>query len=297
MKLKNLLAAVLTIAATSATYAQSIHGDFENWDSVDTDIFRNHLPVGWIDLSRNRECEIEGKPWAVTRTTDAHSGNYAIVLRNVSLSFDDPTMLMSSSGNDTMMNNKIPVNARHSKFEGYYKYETPESDTFEITVLMMKGEDYLGVGEFKQSNTTSGYLKFSVPIIYMTPASKIPDSAVVMIKAGSSEHFVAGSTLTLDDLGFNLSQGLNNDATLDAEVNIWPNPAADETTLSLKGNINGDVKIEVIDLMGKIIKDIAVKTNGREMQAPVSLAGLPQGILFIKVSDNNGSKGFRILHQ
>jgi hypothetical protein len=296
MKLKNVLIAAIIIAASTATYAQSIQGDFENWDSVDTDIFRNHLPDGWMDLS-NRACEQEGKPWAVTRTTDAHSGSYAVLLKNISLSFDEPAMLMSSSNNENIMNNKIPVTARHTRFEGYYKYETPERDTFEITVLMVKGEEYLGYGEFRQSNTTPNYLKFSVPIVYIAAASKIPDSAVIMIRAGSSEHFVAGSALTLDDLGFNLSQGLNNEPRLDAEVNIWPNPAADETTLSLKGNINGNVKIEVIDLLGKTIKDIVIEPAGRELQTSVSLAGLPQGILFIKVSDNNGSKGFRILHQ
>lgn len=280
--------------ATAATQAQSIQGDFENWDSTGTDFFRNYLPTGWMEVN-NYNCEQENKPWAVTRTSDARSGDYAILLRNTELSINTPALIMTATPEDESNNNRVPVNTRHTRLNGYYKYQSPEADTFFVSVIMMKGENFIGYGEYTQYRQQSAYTYFDVPIIYVN--AETPDAAIINILAGSSEHFVAGSTLTLDDLSFNLSQGLADTRELQAEVSLWPNPATDQLHVSLQGNVRGQLKVEVVNLLGATIHEETIATQGFQTEATIQLSDMPSGILFVKVSDETGSKGFRILHQ
>jgi hypothetical protein len=277
--------------------AQVSDPGFENWDSLDNGFFKNYLPAGWGDMM-NMLCEMESKPWAVTRTDDARTGSYAIQLKNIALSSPaGPAILSTRSGRPEEFNNKIPVNKRHAKVEGYYKYSTPATDTFTISVILMKGESFIGFGEYKQFRQADAYTKFTVPVMYMAPASVIPDSAVIMIVAGSEEHFTEGTTLILDDVDFEMQSGINEKTELKAEISVWPNPAAGPANLNINGELKGQVRIDVTDLLGKTIRTISLEGNTTRTQTNIMLADLPSGILFVKVSDDNGTKALRLVNQ
>ena len=282
---------------TTKTLAQVPDPGFENWDSVDNGSFKTYLPAGWGDFL-NQVCAFENKPWAVTRTSDAHSGSYAIQLKNIALASGTSTSLMSRSGKPEEFNNKIPVTARHTKLEGYFKYTSPGNDTFTISVLMMKGENFIGFADYARTKEADTYTKFSIPIIYTAAASEMPDSAIIIINAGSSDHFTEGTTLLLDDVSFNLSSGLQQvPFELKAEINLWPNPATDLVNLSLKGNLQGTVNVEVVNLLGQTIKQTEYPAHGSELQDTLQLGSVPKGLLFIKVTDENGSKAVRLVHE
>lgn len=283
--------------SSNSVRAQLADPGFENWDSVENSSFTNYLPAGWGDFI-NQTANMEGKPWAVTRSTDAHSGSYAIQLKNVALSAPMAATLMTRSGNPEEFNNKIPVNSRHTRLEGYYKYSSPANDTFHITVIMMKDQDFIGFADYTQSKKADDYTKFSIPIMYTSAAGIIPDSATILITAGSIESFVEGTTLLLDDVNFNLSSGLQRTNTeLRAEMSIWPNPASDQAQLILKGELNGPVKVEIVNLLGQVVRETEYKTNNNQLEETLNLVGLPKGLLFIKVSDLNGAKAMRIVHE
>lgn len=299
MKLtKLILAATLATLSFFRANAQSINGGFEQWDSVDNGMFTNYAPKGWFEFM-NAICESESLPWAVTRSTDAHSGDYAIELKNIATSLNQTTMLMTNSpSQDGGMNNKIPVTARYNRIEGYYKYSTQQPDTFNIMVLMMNGEDFIAVANYKQSVNTTNYTKFSIPIMYTSPASIVPDSAVIMITAGSSDDFKEGSTLLIDDIAFVLSSGLNNyGVAFSADVNVYPNPASDFVNVAIKGATNGKVKVELVNVIGQTLKTEEVMPINQQVNMKLNLNDVPKGILFIKVSDESGSQGYRILNQ
>lgn len=278
------------------TQAQISDPGFENWDSVDNGSFKNYLPAGWGDFI-NQSCVMENKPWAVTRTNDAHSGSYAIQLKNIALETPMAAGLMSMSGKPDEFNNKIPVTTRHTKLEGYYKYSSPGNDTFRINVLMTKGDQFVGFAEYNQTKKTDTYTKFSIPVIYTSTATQIPDSAVIIISAGSGEVFTEGTTLVLDDINFNLSSGLETPHELKAEINVWPNPASGFINLALTGELKGLVNVEIVNLLGQTIKHIQYATHRNELQDIISLDGLAKGLLFIKITDDNGSKAVRLVHQ
>jgi hypothetical protein len=299
MKLtKLILAATLATLSFFRANAQSINGGFEQWDSVDNGMFTNHVPTGWFEFM-NSICESESLPWSVTQSTDAHSGSYATQLKNIATSLNQTAMLMTnSSSQEGGMNNKIPVTSRYTRLEGYYKYSTLQPDTFSIMVLMTKGEDFIGMADYKQSVNVSNYTKFSIPIIYTSAAGIIPDSAVIIITAGSSENFREGSTLLLDDITFALNTGLNDTKdSFKADVSVYPNPASDYVNIAVKGATHGKVKVELVNIIGQTLIVEEVAPVNQQVNMKLNLNDAPKGVLFIKVSDESGSKGYRILNQ
>ncbi len=299
MKIHKLLfKTTIALLFSITTNAQNINGGFEQWDSVETVMFTNYMPKGWLEFM-NAFCQDENLPWSVTQSTDAHSGSSAMQIKNIATSMNQTaTVMTNSEGVDGGFNNKIPVNARYTRLEGYYKYTTVETDTFNIMVLMMKGEDFIAVARYEQAVNTSNYTKFSVPIIYSAGASIIPDSAVIMISAGSTDNFREGSTLLVDDIAFTLSSGVDDiKEALHADVSVFPNPASEFVNVSVKGAKHGNVTIDLINIIGQTLKKEEVKPTNQQVDLTINLSDAPKGVLFVKVSDGSGSQGYKILNQ
>lgn len=280
------------------TQAQIADSGFENWDSVEFNGFKNFMPAGWFEVT-NVVCEMEGKPWSVTRTTDAYKGQFAIQMANVATSLKQPAILFSTaSESGESLNNKIPVNARYTSLNAFYKYMPAAVDTFNILVLMFKGEDMIGAGEFKSSTAYQDYVGLHIPIIYMSPASVTPDSAVIMITAGSTENFVEGTILQLDEMEFGMASGIQpeNDGWK-VDVSMAPNPAHDFVNLELRGKRTGKTYVELYSITGGLLRRIEVEFGSESQQVYVSLAGLPKGFIFVKVMDQHGSKTLKLSNQ
>lgn len=299
MKIHKLLSTTaVALLFTITTNAQNINGGFEQWDSVEAGMFTNYTPRGWFEFM-NAICEDEALPWSVTHSADAHSGSSALQIKNIATSFNQTASVMTSSESpDGGFNNKIPVNARYTRLEGYYKYTTVETDTFNIMVLMVKGEDFIAVARYEQAVNTSNYTKFSIPIIYSAAASVIPDSAVIVISAGSTDNFREGSTLLVDDISFALSSGMDdNKTTLHADVSVFPNPTSEFVNVSVKNAKYGNVTVELINIVGQTLKKEEVKPTNQQVDLTINLSDAPKGVLFVKVSDGSGSQGYKILNQ
>lgn len=297
--MKKLVLTVLTALATSASFAQQgFNGGFEDWDSVNVGFFKNHQAQGWTDIY-NGLCSSEGKPFSVVRTTDARTGNYAVSIKNIAISVNRSSMFMTSSGESGLTNNRIPVSTRYTKLEGWYKYNTPSKDTFTVNVFMLKGDDFIGMAEYHQSATASNYTKFSIPIVYMSAATVIPDSAVIIIYSGSTENFVEGSELILDDLALTTGSTGLNDADNDwiTKAEIWPNPASDYLNVEVKGKLTGTITVELVNVLGQTLKQTEVKGSRNEISTSFDLKDVPKGVLFVKISNGQSSRGFRVLNQ
>lgn len=294
-----ILPLITVLSLITNAQAQNVNGAFENWDSVRYNEASNFLPEGWFEFS-NPVNQKEGLPLSVIRTNDAHSGNYAIQLTNVDNGMGMAATLMCGFIDEQLgFVNRIPVNARYAKFEGYYKYSSPGVDTFTVSVFMLKGEDFVGMGLYEQHVTASTYTKFEVPITYMSPAGIIPDSVAILINAGKDQNMIVGSSLILDDLAF-VSQTtgiIENPNALSGHVSIYPNPAKTSTAIQIDKVVGSIVKIEVLNLLGQVVKTQEEQTNQGSLNTVLDLTDLPTGVLFVKVSDMSGTSGFRVIHQ
>lgn len=291
-----LLITLATLLTTFTTNAQIKDGGFEHWDSLDIIGFRDFLPSGWLEVN-NMQCQGESKPWAVNRTNDAHSGNFAIELKNIATGVPSPAMLMTSANTPGGFNNKIRVNARYQSLNGFFKYSTPQTDTLNITILMLHGDEFIGMGELKHSENVSNYTSFNIPIIYSAPASVLPDSAVIYFTAGSSDHFVAGTTLTLDDIAFGLNSSVADITSFGAELKAWPNPSQGQITVSVNGRTTGKVSIELMDITGKVHHCREYPAIKGQIETSFELSENEKGLFFLRVRDELGSKSLRFVNE
>lgn len=93
--------------------------------------------------------------------------------------------------------------------------------------------------------------------------------------------------------------GLNGLSTAEEaldQLRLFPNPAGSTAWLQVPGQFTNELKIEVLDLQGKLLrKSWLSPTDGSKML--VDLEGLDQGLYFIKVSDSGTSKTFKLRKQ
>jgi VCBS repeat-containing protein len=78
-------------------------------------------------------------------------------------------------------------------------------------------------------------------------------------------------------------------------VNIYPNPSDGNFTISVNGFAGGDMKIEVMDMSGKVIRAELAGNAPESFIRPMSLQGLPAGTYFVKLTSDKSSSVHRIV--
>jgi len=73
-------------------------------------------------------------------------------------------------------------------------------------------------------------------------------------------------------------------------VNVYPNPVSQQLNIEVAGKIDGNAKVIVSDMVGKIVRTIAMASN----TAVVDMNNLPSGIYMIKYSDNSQSSVIKV---
>ncbi|MBK7182436.1 MAG: T9SS type A sorting domain-containing protein [Bacteroidetes bacterium] len=134
---------------------------------------------------------------------------------------------------------------------------------------------------------------------YVPNASSNWVSKTLTLPAGASVQNVrfkfeyktgaASNNLYIDDININGVVGITEQAN-NFNLAIYPNPTTETSTISYHLTEKGNVKLEVVDLLGKKVADVA-NTNQAEGDYSFTLsksaANLTNGIYFIRLSVNN----------
>ena len=268
-------------------YAQTIvpNGDFENW------IDQYHIDY-WDGLNYDGTFL---NFHTFSRTDDAHGGNYAAKIENVTdpllglipgvaftgtIDFDPQTFEYSFVVG-------VGVSGRPSKLKGYYKYSPVGGDTMAIVIGLFKWNeleqnlDSIGGGLFFTANTITTYSRFEIPIEYFVPDEEADTMYIMMFSSTDTYH--EGSVLKVDDLTLDYSgAGINNNYYTD-KINCYPNPADDCLFIELISPLeNGEVIIT--NILGSEVYKVRISNND-ENKIPVGF--LNNGIYFATISSNN----------
>lgn len=85
-----------------------------------------------------------------------------------------------------------------------------------------------------------------------------------------------------------LIDGINENSIFVSQVSVYPNPITGFATLSYSLQKSGEVAIELIEMNGKLVKQLfKEKQQPDEHSKILDLQTIPAGIYFIKVSFNN----------
>jgi len=301
-KIFTVLVIALTLNAMSAQGQTIPNNGFEslnpdsslsNWGNVYI------IPV-WVDTNGNSYTDsivYDNRYYAPT--SDAYSGNTALELRNA-WDYTTNTGIAGAVGADddsvfnaygllnlvptysTPFNQFMPFN-----FGFYYKYFPVNGDSaFAQIALWDSSGNQVADGMIIITNAAGSYTLISAPINYTIPG----DAAFYSLSISTFYTAVPGSRqpgfgtrLLADDTGFNFvsTTGFN---TIDnnKQINIYPNPFADEITINGYSQTGREKQeIKVFDVFGREIYSQQLKTSEVKIQAQ----SWQSGIYFVRIDN------------
>lgn len=200
MNLKTFIGILLFSTISFGLFAQSIpNSSFENWglqpSYEEPDQFSSSNP---ISVST-------GNVANVNKTTDAHSGEFAVELETVSINGSNllaGIYIGEVAADQQSIIGGVPYSQRPESVKGFVKYNIPENDTASFGVFFKKFGQPYGFGLIQFTGVQDTWEEFSVPILWLIPIIS-PDTLVTGMS--SSSVFTepqAGSTILFDDIQF-----------------------------------------------------------------------------------------------
>jgi hypothetical protein len=263
--MKQLSAFLLFIFAVTA-YAQDLvpNGGFENWTGL-------NMPAQWQTTNQFMPPGI----FTIQKTDSAFEGSFAMEMETIDLD----GMLVPGVATLGILeigstHGGIPFTARPLSLSGYVKHPS-QGDEVMLFIEFLKNGSTIGSGFWSTTDSIGSYSLFQAPINFVS--SDNPDTMNISIL---SDPFGLGSKLIIDGLKLNYPLTEISSTKENEEVRIYPNPASDHVTVSLKHTPVHTIRI--IDMKGVEIKNIKVN---EQKTMNINLENLPHGLYFM-ILDN-----------
>ncbi len=290
----------LCLQTLNPTKAQIPTAGFEEWKTLTMGPYSVSDPKGWTSSNLFSRMNGNTGPLGVIKTTDAHGGQNAVLIRTIiDNSGKKEAGFLNSGAPDFIsgaMNDKFKITGNPTKLNGYYKYQSLSKDIFFINMVFYKNGEIVGTAGLTDSVSQSTYIPFSVPVI--SESAGIPDSASISVMVGLSESQIADASLYLDDLSLVYeTTGVGDLHTNNMQLNVYPNPAIDHVFIDFEQKIPGSVTTRVLDITGKEIVTICNEKryiNGKH-QLEWDASGVPAGIYFIQVFQQSAVKTIKVV--
>lgn len=191
---------------------------FEDWVQASAED-----PTSWSTTNAEFNLQINDTT-NVNKTSDASSGNYAVVMTNVGLNGD-------------VFNAEIeyrqPFNKQPDKFYFDYKYFPSGTDTLNVNIKFYKYGNSIGGGWFQHTQEQSGYTLVEMDLWY----NEIPDEIEIRFMPGNN----AGSVLYIDDISFSCTKpvALYGEFSTPGSIDVSWNAGGDETQWLLEWGLSG----------------------------------------------------------
>lgn len=259
------------------------NSNFETWTAIES-----LEPVDWwtpnFALINQTPC--------VTQTTDAHSGQYALSIKNVLTASGDTIGFASNGylGND-LFNGGMPISQNPTMVTGYYKYTPVGNDTALVGIFITKYDANLGVSVRLDSSliklpAAANYTYFELPLYYN--GWPIADSLNITFASGNfngdTSLLVPGSVLNVDDIEVFFNPVSVQDFSFETNQVVYPNPAQNVLYLKLT-NTNLNQVFKLFDAKGTLVFEGNCAFQDGTVAA-IDIAQIPQGLYFYQI--NNG---------
>lgn len=254
--------------------------NFETWNTIES-----LEPVDWwtpnFILINQAPC--------VTQSTDAHSGQYALSIKNVVGNFGD-TLGFATNGyfgtND--FSGGMGISQNPVKVTGYYKYAPVGPDTALVGIFISKFDPLFGVSVRLDSMliklpAASNYTYFELPLNYN--GWPVADTLNITFVAGNfindSSLLIPGSVLLVDDIEVLFNPVSVQDFTFENTWQVYPNPAQNVIYIKLpKGEFNQTFKL--YDAKGALVFEGNCQYQDG-MIASIDISEVPQGLYFYQI--------------
>lgn len=278
-------------AQNNAAFMQE---NFETWDSS-----QGYLnPAKWYSLNTLTQF---GYPATLERTTDAHSGNFAVLLESKNGTFGDLTGLLVSgeliqpNGSPDFTKIKLPFTLRPGKVNYYFKSDPEPGDTCAVMFMLtrwnaaMQKADTVGIASSKHGDSIGIYQLAEVNIEYFLPLT--PDSAF-FLASSSLDGFnpSVGSRFWIDDLSITGGNtGMTEESGKRMDFGIYPNPA--QNVVCLKADRDEAVSWEITDMSGRLV----LQMNEEAGITRIDISGWEDGVYLVGMRNRDGAMTYKKL--
>jgi 5-hydroxyisourate hydrolase-like protein (transthyretin family) len=279
--MKVLFTSLFAFIIFSATAQQIPNAGFESWGTG------NFSPSGWVAA---------GFFPTIVKSTDAHSGNYAMKLHVA-------TYFTGIGADRVSYAFSVPSSTIQPKYYTYWaKIHLSGSDKFVTDAYMANTGStlnvcYLDYGHsyLDATNNTSVWKQLSFPMISSGPGAY--DSITLAFYMPTALD--TSSYVIVDDLAFGqYAAGIDNVTDETVMETIYPNPANELTTMVYSINTVSEVQISVYDLLGnKISTVVNEKQSSGKYKAEINTKEIPNGVYVVNLNTNGQSNTRKLIIQ
>ena len=291
MKKLSLILALLVTGFSSM--AQIPNGDFETLNSDGTLRNWGNVYIWMITIDSLGNSTVDSMAWDseyyYEPTTDAHSGNYAMMLSNAwdytanvgfsgSASVDTDTMYMAWGSLEF-----VPFNQSPTSIDFYYKYTSVNGDSGAMNLALYDTMgNVVGTAQFIFPATVSNYTYVSVPVNYIASDPVVYYSLNYTTKFSTADYPndpSLGSRLYIDDVSFGGLSGINHVAEK-APIELAPNPTSG--MVMLNSNYTYQSTLQVLSPVGQLVYSTTVFPGKNH----IDLSDLPKGVYVLRVGNS-----------
>jgi len=281
---------ILSLMISSACFAQIPNPSFENLDSTNTPL--NWIYTGAVSIGIGDSILTDGP--LISKSNDAHSGQYALELRN-SYNYTTNTPFMNGTANATLPDTTmyqgftqfLVLPSRPYGLDFYYKYaQNPFNDSTICNVTIFNSDlAEIGGGLAKFWDNNPNYQLKTVSINYhnmidIAMGDSIPAFISVQFKNKVTTTLPhVGQRTLIDDVAINYNPlGLNSRNKYES-MKIFPNPASHELAiLNASNNL-----ASIYTMEGKLI--ISQKLN---LDNTIDVSDLSSGVYLVRLTNSAG---------
>jgi hypothetical protein len=289
MKIFTIILTVL-IALTITLNAQITNSGFENWTTVGS--YEN--PTGWATSNSSST----GSFYSCTKSTDhypASVGNYSLRLEN-NTALTQTTGGWGMAATDTMAypyEPSFPISGHPTSLTGYYKFNSVNSDTMFIRILLFSNGAMVCYSTMETSTTASDWTSFNLEI----PSYTTADSAQILMSAmyPSSQFDVpnGNSVLYVDNLNFDVLITSISEQTVKSNFGFYPNPTSEIVTLNVKNVNNAELTLNIYNLTGTLVKSEILEQNNHQL----NIGDLNNGVYMVEIQSKDFTENKRLIIQ
>lgn len=287
--MKNYLLLLLLLASAIQTaFCQQIsNASFENWQTFQgyqvPDSFYTFDQVLFLGVATTE------------RTTDAHTGQFAALLRTIAgLATTNFAGLLSYGSFQTIgITNYFlgwPFSSRPTKMNFWYKFERAGNDSALARVILSKWDGgystIVGTGRLYISSNTPIYTVAEVPISYSSSAN--PDTIHFSFISSFNESSSAGTLFYVDDISLDSGPAGIDDHNQSSICFVldqnYPNPFNPSTTISYSLPTTDMVQLKIFNILGQ---EVTTLVNEEKPSGSYELnwdaVNLPSGVYIYRL--------------
>jgi len=270
-------AAAFLIASSSGDVAAQIpNGDFESWQL--------NSPTDWV---------VDNIPFLVepvTKTTEAHSGKYALRAAVIVTPFTGDTVPPTGTTGHlagTTLVAGFPYSGSPTALRGFCKFTSVGGDAFTIAATFRSGGATIGGGLIGGFQSSESYQSLTGPIL-INPLSK-PDTASVsflIIPGQGAKLGHVGTVLLIDDLTFGSIFAVDHPSQASHFLlqQNFPNPFNPSTTTRYSLSERAWTSLTILDVNGQIVKTAVNHLQESGMhEVAIDMSSFASGVYYYRL--------------